>query len=137
MKRSFRVATVFTGAATCAVALAPTAHAAPAAPGATAMITPKGITANDCTAGEWNWAHMYYTAAERHSIPACFAGTGVYNIPGNKRFTFFCPGNNSGYIQYKSHGSASFVAGEHSINLFSLIVSKVSIVQHFDPSARC
>jgi hypothetical protein len=127
MKRSFRVATVFTGAAACAVALAPTAHAAPAVPRATA----NGIIANDCTNGEWNWLHMYYTAAERHSVPACFGGTGVFKIPGNKRFTGFCPGNNSGYIQPKSHGRVSFVGGGYSIHLFSEIISKVSIVQHF------
>jgi hypothetical protein len=138
MKRSFRVATVFTGAAACAVARVPAAQAAPAA-GATAKITPQGITANDCTAGEWNWAHMTYTAAERHPVSACFGGTGVFKIPGNKRFTYFCPGDNSGYIQPKSHGRVSFVASENQIPLFSEIISTVSIIQHFGGhgSSRC
>jgi hypothetical protein len=139
MKRSFRVATVFTGAAACAVGLAPAAHAAPAN-GATAKITPRGITANDCTAGERDWAHMYYTAAENHRTPACFAGTGVFTIPGNKRFTYFCPGNNSGYIYFKGgRANQSFVADHNSYPLDSDIVSKISITQHFGtaPSDYC
>jgi hypothetical protein len=137
MKRSFQVATVFTGAAACAVALTPTAEAAPAAPGATTTITPKTITANNCTAGEWNWLHMYYTAAENHPTPACFGGTGVFKIAGNKRFTKFCPGDNSGailtsrsYIPFSAEGVLTFL-------LHSAIVYSVYISAHNNPSASC
>jgi hypothetical protein len=117
MRKSFRVATVFTGAAACAAAFAPAAGAAPVAAG----IIPKPITANDCTAGELDWAHMYYTAAENHTIPACFAGIGTYWIAGSKRFTYFCPGNNSGYL-WTNYGSIPFSAGPFSYHLNSAIV---------------
>jgi len=106
MRKSFRVATVFTGAAACAAAFAPAAGAATPAPGTTTRITPTGITPNDCTPGEWNWLHMYYTTAEKHPTPACYGGTGVYPIPGNKRFTKFCPGDNSGAL-FSAHNDPS------------------------------
>jgi hypothetical protein len=136
MKRTFRVATVFTGAAACAVALAPTAEAAPAAPGATTTITPETITANNCTAGEWNWLHLYYTAAEHHATPACFGGTGVFNIPGNKRFTRFCAGGNIGDL-ITSRSIIPFSPTIPSIPLHSAIVYQVDISAHSQPSARC
>jgi hypothetical protein len=136
MKRSFKVATVFTGAAACAAAFAPTAGAATVAPGATARITPEAITANDCTAGEWDWAHMEYTAAERHPTDACYGGSGIFDIAGNKRFTEFCPGGNFGWL-VTSFGSFSYSAGAYTIPLYSAIVYAVGISGHSDPSARC
>jgi hypothetical protein len=128
MRKSFRVATVFAGAAACAAAFAPAAGAAPA--------TPKAITPNDCTAGEYDWAHMWYTVAERHPTPACYGGTGGYRIPGSKRFVQFCPGGNSGFLG-TSRGIVPFSAGAYSIPLYSGIVYSVNIGRHSDPSAHC
>lgn len=136
MRKSFRVATVFTGAAACAAVFTPAAHAAPAAPGATAGITPKALTHNNCTAGELDWFHLYYTAAENHPTPACFAGTGTYVISSNKRFAFFCAGNNSGYLG-TDIGRIPFSGGSIPFNLHSHIVHSVHLANHRVPSARC
>lgn len=136
MRKSFRVATVFTGAAACAAVFAPAAGAAPVAPGATGEITPKAVTGNNCTAGEWNWTHMWYTTSEKHSIAACFAGTGTYPIPGNKKFSYFCAGNNSGSLN-TNYGYLPFWAGSKILGLSSAVVHSVRLWHHNDPSARC
>jgi hypothetical protein len=98
MKRSFRVATVFTGVATCAVALAPTAEAAPTAPGATTTVKPN-ITPRHCSAGLGPWVHLYYSPGERHTTPACFGGVGASPI-AHTRFSSICAGNNYGAVYY-------------------------------------
>jgi hypothetical protein len=148
MKRSFKVATVFTGAA-CTAVLAPAAHAAPLAPGATAKITPADTTANNCTAAEAKWVHLYYTAAEHHSTPACFGGDGSYYLGNNRRFTELCAGNNSGRVYFHSISPATGEPNYYSapfgekvnsywLSLFSDIVSAVSITgQYHNGNSTC
>jgi hypothetical protein len=101
MKRSFRVATVFTGAAA-AVALTPALNAV-AMPGNVAQV-PKGqevtpnITVENCNSGTRQWLHLYYTAAEHHG-PSCFGHPGSYTIPNSRTaFASLCAGNNNGFL---------------------------------------
>jgi hypothetical protein len=131
MKRSFRVATVFTGAAACA-ALAPAAHAASAAPGATARITPD-TTAHDCSKGSTtiysrtNEVHLYYSSKEHHTYPACIFGSGSPIIWGRgKRFGSYCAGAWSGYL-YIDGGARRFTAGNTVHQLYNASVSGIMI----------
>ena len=101
MKRSFRVATVFTGAAA-AMSLTPAVNAL-AMPGNLAQV-PKGqevtpnITVENCNSGTRQWIHLYYTAAENHG-PTCLGHPGTYVVPNhNTVFQSFCAGNNFGVI---------------------------------------
>jgi hypothetical protein len=101
MKRSFRVATVFTGAAA-AVSLTPAVNAV-AMPG-NAVQVPKAqeatpnITVENCNSGTRQWIHLYYTAAEHHG-PVCLGHPGTYIVPNhNTVFQSFCAGNNFGRI---------------------------------------
>ncbi len=101
MKRSFRVATLFTGAAA-AVALTPAVNAV-AMPDNAAQV-PKGqevtpnITVENCNSGTRQWIHLYYTAAEDHG-PTCLGHPGTYIVPNhNTVFQSFCAGNNFGHI---------------------------------------
>jgi hypothetical protein len=131
MKRSFRVATVFTGAATAVLAPA-AAYAAPAAPGATARITPD-TTNHDCSKGSTtiysrtNQVHLYYSSREHHPYPACIAGTGSPIIWGpGKRFSSYCAGAYSGYLDID--GSARrFTASSTVYPLFDASVSGIWI----------
>ena len=114
MKRSFRVATVFTGAAAAAAAAAavtftPAVNAV-AMPGAAAQV-PKGqevtpnITVENCNSGTRQWIHLYYTAAEHHG-PVCLGHPGTYVVPNhNTVFQSFCAGNNFGRIIGKNSGT--------------------------------
>jgi hypothetical protein len=125
MKRSFKVATVFTGAAACAAAFAPTALAAPAAPGATAKVTPD-IVGGDCPTNPFssnNLLHLYYTPSEQHSLAACFGGKGIYTIGKGKYFSYYCAGQYSGHL-WVNGVKKVFTAGTHH---FTGSVSKVSI----------
>jgi hypothetical protein len=133
MKRSFRVATVFTGAAACAVALAPGAGAATAAPGAAAKVTPD-TTARDCDATFTSSVVLYYTAAENHSVDACIAGTGFVDLGQGKRFTSYCAGAYSGFF-YIDGVRRSFTEGSHQLH--SQAVSAVSITRKAHPGVQC
>jgi hypothetical protein len=128
MKRSFRVATVFTGAAAFAVTLAPTAEAAPVAPGALAGITPDATTAYNCTSSELTSGVMLkYTAAEKHKTDACatgIAGDQPANLGTGKRFSEYCAARSSG--NFLIAGTiAGFTPGYHP--LYGQEVSVVSI----------
>jgi hypothetical protein len=87
MRRSFKVATVFTGAAALAGEYGPTALAA------TTAVHPD-FTVQECGAnddGVSNWVHLYYPADDH---PAeCIGGATSYH---SERGTIasFCPGNN-------------------------------------------
>ncbi len=100
MKRSFRVATVFTGAAA-AVSLTPAVNAL-AMPGIPSQM-PKGqevtpnITVENCNSGTRQWIHLYYTAAENHG-PTCLAHPGIHAMPPNTVIQSYCAGNNFGSI---------------------------------------
>jgi hypothetical protein len=93
MKRSFRVATVFTGAAALTGAFAPAAVAAPA-------------SFHQQACGEdANYVHLYYPAGADHG-PVCFGGVGGVSWEGNSRPSLYgiCGGNNSGTVVGQSTG---------------------------------
>lgn len=127
MKRSFRAATVFTGAAACAVGLAPTAHAAPAAPGATAKITP-AATANTCNPylTATHSVHLYYEPSENHPTPACIYGIGITTWGHGKRFEAYCAGWYSGYMSIHSQ-RRHFAAGRSTHLLYGASVTGIDI----------
>jgi hypothetical protein len=133
MKRSFRVATVFTGAAACAVALAPTAHAAPAAPGATARITPD-TTARDCTKTFTSSVVLYYSTKQNHSVNACIAGVGFVYLGQGKRFASYCAGAYSGFM-YIDGDRRTFTEGSHP--LYNAAVSAISITRDNHRGLQC
>ena len=140
MKRSFRVATVFTGIAACATALAPPAEAAPAIPGATTTATAGTPTVKKCTAGLGHWVHLYYTLSERHG-PECFGGSGYIDFTGKTRFFKLCAGNNYGYVMLYSYSlPVTFgppgIGKTDSLSLFSSIVSQIYISGHLDSYTR-
>ena len=134
MKRSFRVATVFTGAAACAIALTPAAEAAPMAPGGTAKITPATTGGNCNPSLSTTSLHLYYTPAEHHSLAACFAGGGTFTIGKGKKFQFYCAGQYSGHL-FIGGQARHFTAGVHSLHGAS--VSKVSISRNNNSPQFC
>lgn len=95
--RKMRVATLFTGAAACAVGFAPTAAAA-----ATGIHLPELHTGGTPTSiphctGHSTWMHMAFEGPETES--ACFGYTGYdYNVAShNTTYAFqICGGNNVG-----------------------------------------
>ena len=106
MRRSFRVATIFTGAAALAGGYGSTALAAATTP---ATAVHPDITWHVCGANNNNvshWVHLYYV---NNDHPAeCFGYKGAHNA--NASITAFCPGNNIGSI----FGSAGGLGGEGS-----------------------
>jgi hypothetical protein len=133
MKRSFQVATIFTGAAACAVALAPAAGAAPLTPGNTARITPD-TTARNCTSTFTSSVVLYYTPSENHSKNACVKGIGFVYLGQGKRFTAYCAGAYSGFF-YINGNRRSFTEGSHP--LYSQAVSAISITKDKHPQLQC
>lgn len=129
MKRSFKVATVFTGAVACAVALAPAAGAATTTP----KITPY-IEGGTCTANPTHSLVLAYSPKENHPTPACFAGKGIWHLPNKPRFASYCTVNYSGYLWIGGQ-KRNFTQGAH--NLFNAAVSAVSITQSHNRNATC
>jgi hypothetical protein len=101
MKKSFRVATVFTGAVACATALTPMAEAATA----TATVTPDA-TAGNCAANSGPAVHLYYPANANHSLAACVKGGGYISFPGGKKFAGICGGEWWGSFYYGVPGTS-------------------------------
>jgi hypothetical protein len=93
LRRSFKVATVFTGAAALAGGYGPTALAATAQ---TTAVHPD-IANQECGAnddGISNWVHLYYPNDDH---PAeCYHGAG--STPAGATIASFCPGNNKGEV---------------------------------------
>jgi hypothetical protein len=133
MRKSFRVATVFTGVAACATALGPAAEAAPAAPAG--RIT-GSIVGKNCTSSLGNWVHLYYSQKEKHPTPACFGNNGWYSLNPAKRFYYICAGNNSGEIiesggrYIESFGPKVAGGAGEGFSLFSAKVSSIRITKH-------
>lgn len=91
MRRAFRVAAVFAGAAAGAAAFAPAAGAATAVPD-----RPADIVFNNCTTGESHFVHLYFPPSKEHG-PQC-AGYNGYRYFGGTEYSRFCAGNNYGWI---------------------------------------
>ena len=136
MKRSFRVATVFTGAA-CATALVPTAvaAAAPVAPAPMARITPDIITIRNCPSVPTNALHLYYTSSEYHYRGACVTGAvGSFIGFSGKKFSEYCAGEYSGNLRINGK-SEHFTAGTH--HLYKQVVSGVYLSKANHPGDTC
>jgi hypothetical protein len=98
MRKSFRAVTAFTGVAAAAAVFAPAAGAATGAP----EFVPRsgaGRAAN-CTTRSTGGLTLYYTKAEKHSVPACVSGSGYVPI-GPKEFASYCGGSYYGYLWIK------------------------------------
>src|ERR1700722_8775602 len=112
MKRSFRVATVFTGAVACATALAPTVEAAPAAAA--------DATAKNCAVNSGVAVHLHYAKSAKHTISACVNGLGLFDFGTGKRFSGICGGAYSGSFEYhvpgtNIYGNSDFSRGYQSV----------------------
>jgi len=125
MKRVFRVATVFTGAAACAGVLTPAAQAAAVAPGATTRVTP-AVTVNECSklyvgSVYENTLELEYTAGH---APVCFQGSGYWPVGTNAHFRAYCADSKSGSLEIGGVWHP-FTWGTH--NLYGQVVSAVSV----------
>ena len=128
MKRSFRMATVFTGAAACAVTLAPVAKAAPAKPDASAGNCPAGIGGQQ--------VHLYYTAAEKHPRPACVSSFGYIYIGAGKKFSYYCGGAWSGWF-WMDGNVGHFTDGGVYHHLYGVSVSAISLSKFNSRAGAC
>jgi hypothetical protein len=119
MRRSFRVATAFTGAAAAVAGFAPAAGAATAAPDAAG--------AGNCTTAKTQDLVLYYAASEHHATPACVSGFGYVPI-GNRdaHFKSYCGGRYSGYF-WINGSPRHFTAGIIYHNLYGAEISQVSL----------
>jgi hypothetical protein len=122
MKRAFKVATVFTGAAACAFGLTPTAVAAPVG-------TNIPDLAHNCTAVSPSAVHLYYPASHHHPTPACVltpAGT-VQSLNPPIRFQSYCGGAASGSFFINGSRWGHFTRGNKKHNLFNVVISEVFV----------
>ena len=119
MKRSFRVATVFAGAAALGTALAPAAHASGSA---------RALTCGANTvSGSGQFLHLYYKV-KSHNTAACVEayGVGEYATLAPTRFQYYCGGAYSGDL-YISHVGRHFTAGGSYHKLYNALVSEIYI----------
>jgi hypothetical protein len=104
MRKAFTVATVFTGAATCAAAFTPT----------TAAATDEAhVTVRDCSGATTTSMVLYWVPSERHG-PTCIGGYGgpySVSLSGSILFTGYCTGGNSGTF-FVDQNKTPFEAGE-------------------------
>jgi hypothetical protein len=137
MRKSFKVATVFTGVATIAGGYGPTAFAATTRAN---VVQPDTIRNQECLAnngGISNWVHLYYP---NNDHPAeCFHGAGY--TPANATIASFCPGNNSGSISGSLSGHPDpqplkFTAGSGRNNLGSFHLKGITI-KHWVGNGKC
>lgn len=98
MKRSFRVATVFTGTAALTGAFGAMAAAAYARD-----IPVSGDTHQQNCSLDANYVHLYYPAAADHG-PDCFGGIGKLSFSPHVTFYGICGGNNGGIVYGYSTG---------------------------------
>jgi hypothetical protein len=101
MRRSFKVATVFTGAAALAGGYGPAALAATTQ----ATAVHPDVTFQECGAnddGVSNWVHLYYPADDH---PAECIGGATSNHAVSATIASFCPGNNNGWFDASVDGN--------------------------------
>jgi hypothetical protein len=143
MRRSFRAATVFTGAAALAGGFGPMALAATTQ--ATTTVHPDIGPWRECGAnngGVSNWVHLYYP---NNDHPAeCIGGAG--STGGNATIASFCPGNNHGLIMGSVDGVYSpfpFYAsqGRHPVEYFDGYAGNYHVtgilIENWSGHARC
>jgi len=130
MRRSFRVATVFTGAAAAVATFTPAAGAAPITPLAPAAADAHGQTCSSVVTSD---LVLWYKGSTHH--PACVSGRGFVGIgDGNARFSQYCAGEYSGYL-WVSGERQPFTKGIH--HLYGQKVSAVSITKSNHLGSQC
>jgi hypothetical protein len=126
MKRSFRAATVFAGAAALGVA----AMAAAPAPAAHASTPARAFTCGANTpSGSGQFLHLYYKV-KSHNTAGCVEayGTGEYAPLAPTRFQYYCGGTYSGYL-FISGQERHFTDGYTYHKLYNALVSGIYISQ--------
>jgi hypothetical protein len=123
MRKAFKVATVFTGAAACAAACA--TALAPAAGAVTTMRAQQAVPATskrNCAIGPRTTSLVLWWPAAAHHGPTCVGGA---NSPSKNAilgvtYTKYCPGNNFGDIFTNNpnipNPSIPFAPGQTTIN---------------------
>ncbi len=130
MKRSFKVATVFTGVAALGAIAAPAANAAVVGPGTKA--TPN-ITGKSCGGFVSNYKGLILAYTAGHA-PACFSGTGTTGVGGDPAFQSYCAGSAVGYL-YIGGKARAFTSNVHQLG--GQHVSKVDITRYTGGKTRC
>jgi hypothetical protein len=102
MRKSFKVATVFTGAAAAAAVFAPAAGAATA--------TADAVRYN-CPIGPRTAATVLYWPTSKHHGPTCVSSIGLISV-GDTYFSYFCAGNYFGVINFPDRVSRYYKPGE-------------------------
>jgi hypothetical protein len=112
MRKAFRVATAFTGAAACAAAFTPAAAAA--ATTAKTQVGPDTFHRN-CPHYSTTSVHLYWPASKDHG-PTCVGQLGESTLSGTY-FRSVCTGNNSGSMStsrtfFDFHRSSVFLLNQ-------------------------
>lgn len=122
MRKSFKVATAFTGAAAATAMCAPAAGAATVAP---------DVTHYNCNAPTF-WGTVLYWPASAHHGPTCVSGI---TFPGrtylaNTYFQYFCAGNYAGNIIFPNRAARHYGPGQ-GIGTLSDYVTSVSLTAFY------
>ena len=120
MRKAFKVATVFTGAAACTALFAPGAEAATATAGKPQLIMLPDTTHKNCTIGPRTTSTVFWWPASKNHGPTCVGGGGDYDVStslGGNVFTSYCPGNNFGIFLSKGGDIRSYSPGTGKIHL--------------------
>jgi hypothetical protein len=118
MRRAFRVAAAFTGAAAGAAPFTPAA----AAPAQHAMLRDIGGRLYNCTPAMAQWIHFYWEPQAHHG-PQCMSGSShVWTHP--QKYLGFCTGDAYGTIVISG---SSFPYGPDQITAFNGNVSAISV----------
>lgn len=131
MRKAFKVAMVFTGAATCAAAFTPAAEAAPAT---TVRIQPDVVLKN-CTIGPRTTSMVFTWFASQHHGPTCIGSGGKPGtVTVNHSFAHGCTGDNFGWTSNGDGFHSPFTWGESAPSGF---IAKVHISGHAFDSNTC
>jgi hypothetical protein len=116
MKRAFRAAAAFAGAAAGAAAFATAPGVADATPARPDIIL------NNCTAGESHFVHIYFPPQAHHG-PQCIGYNGTWGFASTV-ISRFCAGNNIGEVELNGHlytfGPGQKASGNYRLNLISI-----------------
>ena len=126
MRKAFKVATAFTGAAACAAAFTPAAEAV-TAPAPKTQVVPDVVVKN-CAIGGPTTSMVFTWSTAAHHGPTCVGSAGV---PGTKTLNHFfsavCTGNNIGWLSSGNGFENHFGAGN---KLKEQFVENVHISRH-------
>jgi hypothetical protein len=126
VKRSFRVATAFAGAAALSAVLPVTEAHASAPP-----------FLGNCTANMGTAVHLYYTKSENHPLAACAYGNPTQHTGWfSKRFQYYCGGDYSGNLIIGGV-LRHYTDGTTLHDLYGQLVSAVSFSRYTNAGYTC